>query len=44
MFNINVKKIHCNHCNKDFEYYYNYCPICARKLTESRESIKGLDY
>ena len=35
---------HCNHCNKDFEYYYNYCPICARKLTESRESIKGLDY
>lgn len=35
---------HCTKCNKDFEYYFNYCPICSNKLTDSKQSQCGLDY
>lgn len=36
---------HCDSCNKDYPYYYNYCPKCGREFTNVVEyGRKGRDF
>lgn len=34
----------CTECNKDYEYYNNFCPQCGRRLTVSQPAKEGVDY